>query len=92
MCCCYILYSTELDRFYIGHTCEDVQERLRKHLSHHAGFTAKANDWSIVYSEQYMDKSLAYAREREIKAWKSKQRIRELIGAKAAQPDSKMAG
>ncbi|MBF6645656.1 GIY-YIG nuclease family protein [Chryseobacterium indologenes] len=30
MCCCYILYSESLDKYYIGHSCEDLQERLRK--------------------------------------------------------------
>jgi putative endonuclease len=38
----YILHSTQLDKFYIGHTTENLQERLRKHLSTHSGFTSKA--------------------------------------------------
>jgi len=34
MCFCYILYSKSLDKYYIGSSCEDLQEkRLRKHLS-----------------------------------------------------------
>ncbi|WP_228376810.1 GIY-YIG nuclease family protein [Chryseobacterium formosense] len=44
MCYCYILYSKSLDKYYIGHSCEDLQERLRKHLSNHTGFTDKAKD------------------------------------------------
>ena len=67
MCCCYILHSIALNRYYIGHTCEDVHERLRKHLSDHEGFTGKAKDWKIVYMENFDDKSDAYRREREIK-------------------------
>ncbi|WP_251834110.1 GIY-YIG nuclease family protein [Kaistella pullorum] len=41
---CYILYSKSLDQFYIGHTGEELKERLRRHLSNHKGFTAKAKD------------------------------------------------
>ncbi|MCB9019399.1 MAG: GIY-YIG nuclease family protein [Chitinophagales bacterium] len=39
-CTFYILYSKDLDRYYIGHTCDQIEERLRKHLSNHKGFTA----------------------------------------------------
>ncbi|REG78331.1 GIY-YIG nuclease family protein [Algoriphagus antarcticus] len=78
-CHFYILYSILLDKFYIGHSCEALEERLRKHLSNHSGFTAKANGWKIVYSEEFPDKSTAYLRERTIKSWKSKKKFLELI-------------
>jgi len=52
---------------------------LRKHLSNHKGFTSKAKDWMIVYHENYDSKSDAYKREKEIKAWKSKSKIKALI-------------
>ena len=53
---CYILYSKILDQYYIGHTGEDLEERLRKHLSNHKGFTAKVKDWTIVYYETFEEK------------------------------------
>ena len=74
----YILFPTELDKFYIGHTC-NLEERLRKHNTNHKGFTGKANDWEIVYSKGFDTKSEAYAREREVKNWKSRKRIENLI-------------
>ena len=77
----YILYSPSTDKYYVGHTGDSLQQRLRKHLSNHAGFTAREKDWSVVYSEFFELKTDAYRREREIKAWKSKVRIRKLIGA-----------
>ncbi|SDI09342.1 GIY-YIG nuclease family protein [Chryseobacterium jejuense] len=80
MCYCYILYSESLDKYYIGHSCESLQERLRKHLSNHKGFTSKAKDWIIIYFENFNSKIEAYKREREIKAWKSKSKIQKLIG------------
>ncbi|MDH6252856.1 putative endonuclease [Chryseobacterium sp. H1D6B] len=79
MCHCYILYSKSLDKYYIGHSCEDLQERLRKHLSNHKGFTAKSKNWNIVYYEVFDSKIEAYTREREVKAWKSKSKIQKLI-------------
>ncbi|MBL7854517.1 MAG: GIY-YIG nuclease family protein [Cyclobacteriaceae bacterium] len=75
----YILFSASADRYYIGHTSEPVEERVRKHNTNHSGFTGKFNDWRIVYQERYPTKPLAYAREREVKAWKSRKRIERLI-------------
>ena len=75
----YILHSQTLDRYYVGHTTESLEERLRKHLSKHQGWTARAKDWVLVHAEEFPDKASAYRRERAIKAWKSNARIKELI-------------
>lgn len=83
MCLCYILYSKSIDKYYVGHSCEDLQDRLRKHLSNHTGFTSRAKDWMIVYFESFENKSNAYKREIEIKTWKSKSKIRKLLENKA---------
>ncbi|MBX2980766.1 MAG: GIY-YIG nuclease family protein [Flavobacteriales bacterium] len=64
----YILFSQQLDRYYIGHTTEHIEERLRKHLANHQSWTSRAKDWQLVYSEVHPDKSAAYQREREVKA------------------------
>ena len=66
----YILFSSQTDKYYIGHT-NGLSERLRKHNSKHSGFTGKFNDWEIVYSETFNTKTEAYARERQIKNWKN---------------------
>ena len=55
------------------------EERLRRHLSAHKGFTARAKDWQIVYQELFTNKSVAITREKEIKKWKSKVKIEALI-------------
>ncbi|MBS9522537.1 GIY-YIG nuclease family protein [Litoribacter ruber] len=78
----YILFSKKLSKFYIGHTTELLEERLRKHLAGHSGFTSKAKDWEVVHVEFFSEKSLAYQRELEIKKWKSKDRINKLIHTK----------
>ena len=71
----YILYSSTINKYYIGYTADSMQERLRKHNSNHKGFTGKVADWQVVYTENYSEKTVATKRELEIKAWKS---IREL--------------
>ena len=75
----YILYSVELDRYYIAST-ENVEERLKKHLASHAGFTRKAKDWQIKYTEAFSEKSNALRREKQLKNWKNRSRIERLIG------------
>ncbi len=80
----YILYSPSLDGYYCGSTTLQLLERLRHHLTAHKGYTAKAKDWTIVYCEEYPDKSSAYKRELEVKSWKSKDRIRRMIESSSA--------
>jgi glycosyltransferase involved in cell wall biosynthesis len=47
---------------------------------YHKGFTGKWNDWVIVYYyEVFETKNKAYQREREIKSWKSRKKVEELI-------------
>ena len=77
----YILYSSTRDRYYVGHTGDDLQERLRRHNSNHKGFSGGVGDWTIVYTETYPAKTKAYQREREIKAWKSRKKIDLLIAS-----------
>ncbi|KIO51386.1 GIY-YIG nuclease family protein [Flavobacterium hibernum] len=80
----YILYSNLLNQYYVGHTSESLQERLRKHLSNHSGFTGKAKDWIVIYFEEFETKSLAYKRELEVKKWKSRVRVEKLINGSNA--------
>ena len=76
----YILYSINKDRYYIGFTGDEIQERLRKHNSNHKGFTGKVADWRIVYTESFIQKNEAMKRELQIKKWKSRKLIEKLIG------------
>ena len=81
----YILYSTFLNKYYIGHTGDSLEERVRKHHSN-KGFTGVVSDWHIVYFEKYCTKSAAYVRELQIKKWKSRKMIEKLIKG-SAYPD-----
>ncbi|SDY97370.1 GIY-YIG nuclease family protein [Rhodonellum ikkaensis] len=84
----YILNSRTLQKYYLGHTGEVLEERLRKHNSNHKGFTGRANDWEVIYFEPFGTKSSAYRRELEVKSWKSKARVEALI--KGHLPDFKL--
>jgi len=84
---CYILYSSEMDRYYIGST-SDLQERLRRHQGHHKGFTGIVSDWQLVYKEPFTSKSESLKRERQIKKWKNKERIKSLIAKGSEHPDT----
>ena len=78
-CIFYILGSEALSKFYIGHTCQDLQNRINKHLTDYKEFTSKAKDWRLFYSEDYATKAFAYAREREVKSWQNSKRIAQLV-------------
>jgi len=74
----YILYSGNLNKYYVGHT-SNIGERIKSHLYNHSGFTSQAKDWVLVYSEEFSSKSESQARELQIKKWKSKMMIQKLI-------------
>lgn len=71
----YILYSTSLDKFYIGFTSELIEERLRKHLSNHSGFTGKAKDWSVGYQEKFIQKKMISHAKKKLKAGKAERKF-----------------
>ena len=74
----YILFSETKNRFYIGFTA-NLQERIIRHNQKSKGFTGNVNDWKIVYTENYYAKEEAQKRELQIKSWKSRTKIEELI-------------
>ena len=75
----YILYSYTLNKYYIGSTHNTMEERLEKHLTNHDGFTAKAKDWKVVYTEHFDAYEKAAEKEKSIKGWKSRKMIEKLI-------------
>ena len=76
----YIIYSISINKYYIGIT-SNLDQRIRKHNSNHKGFTGRANDWELKYSENYDSKNEAKRREEQIKSWKSRDAIEQLINS-----------
>ena len=77
----YILYSSTLDQYYIGHTA-DIQDRLFRHTNSGSKSTKKADDWKLVYTEAFATKSEAAKKELEIKKKKSRKYIEWLVAQK----------
>jgi putative endonuclease len=77
----YILFSQNKNRFYIGFT-SNLEERVTRHNQKSKGFTGNTNDWTVVYTEKYNSKEDANKRELQIKSWKSRTKILELISKK----------
>ena len=77
----YILFSPTKNKYYIGYTGDEIEERIRKHNTNHKGFTGGIGDWIIKYTELFNTKTEAIKREKEIKAWKSRKMIEKLIGS-----------
>jgi predicted GIY-YIG superfamily endonuclease len=73
----YILQNPN-GQFYVGHT-NDLENRVASHnrTDKISGkFTRKNGPWTLVWSEEYPDRSSATRCEREIKSWKSARMIR----------------
>ena len=83
----YIIYSKAIDKFYTGYS-SNYEERIIKHNQNHKGFTGRASDWGLVYKEIFKTKTEAYTRERQVKSWKSKKMIQQLIAKDSEHPDT----
>jgi putative endonuclease len=61
----YILYSAQLDKYYVGST-EDVLSRLRRHNMGHSTYTKTGIPWVLKYEESIESRDKGYRREFEI--------------------------
>ncbi len=76
----YIIYSSTLDQYYIGHT-EKLQDRIFRHTNSGSKSTKKANDWVVKFTENFETRAAAVKREVEIKKKKSRKYIERLISS-----------
>ena len=74
----YILYSISIDRFYIGQT-SNLKERIVSHREGKSKYSSRAKDWELMYYERYENKLESIRRERQVKSWKSRKKLEELI-------------
>ena len=74
----YILQSMRDGSYYIGQT-NNVSNRLERHNSRRQLATRFKVPWELVYTEPFDTRSQAVKRELEIKGWKSRQAIKELL-------------
>ena len=74
----YILLSEKTGKFYIGST-GNLEDRLSRHSSGRSKATFSGQPWKLIWTEVFETRSAAYKREMEIKAWKSHDRIVQLV-------------
>ena len=77
----YIIYSTSLNKYYVG-SCKNVEERLQDHMNSRSKYTKVAKDWELKYFEAFLTRSEACQRELKIKKMKSRKYIENLIESK----------
>jgi putative endonuclease len=74
----YILKSKADNTYYVGQT-KNLDKRINRHNSGGSIYTKLRKPWAMVYFEEYSDSASAKRREREIKSWKSRKLIEEMI-------------
>ena len=78
----YILQSESTGRYYIGST-DNLDRRVAQHNNpgYKGSKTTKRfkGPWKLVYTESSQTRAEAMSREREIKSWKSRKAIQDLI-------------
>ena len=70
----YILYSADIDRFYVGESA-DPEQRLAHHRAGHQRFTCRAADWTMVFRMPVSSRGEALEIETTIKQSKSRKSI-----------------
>ena len=75
----YVIYSKTYNKIYIGYT-SDLNNRIEGHNSqNNKGWTRSFQPWEIVHFEEFITKSEAMIREKELKSYKGREFIRNQI-------------
>ncbi len=80
----YILYSRSLDRFYVG-ISQHLSQRLKQHLRGRSKWTARANDWQLIFHLAMDDYASARTMEKQIKAAGAKDFLLNLPASQSRQ-------
>ena len=74
----YILYSQIHNQIYIGFT-SNLLNRFKSHNQLGYDWTSKFRPWIVVYCEYFSEKKEAMSREKQLKQYRQRLRIRESI-------------
>jgi putative endonuclease len=77
----YALYSAKIDRIYIGQT-DDLERRLSDHLKGYSKYTKRADDWMLIFQQEFENRSEAMKRERQLKTSRGRAYLRNLLAEK----------
>jgi len=64
--------------YYVG-SCNSIENRLRLHNSGQVKSTKRYKPWRLVHLEEYKSLSEAVKRGRQVKSWKKRSAIENLI-------------
>ena len=74
----YILYSAQHDQLYIGYT-SNLLQRFKSHQQLGHDWTEKYRPWTVVCCLYFDDKKAAMAKEKKLKQYRQRIKIRNLI-------------
>lgn len=74
----YILKSDKNGSYYIG-SCKNTERRLHQHNQGLVKSTKRYIPWNLVYNENYNNLKTTRKRELQIKSWKKRTAIENLI-------------
>lgn len=77
----YVLESLNSGRYYIGYT-SNIEQRIGVHNKGKNKSTKSSRPWKLIYKEEYGTQKDAIRREKELKSWKKRSRIRNMIYSK----------
>jgi len=82
MYCVYAIYNKDKKRIYIGQT-NNLERRLAEHESPNIHYTGKHHgQWVLIYQEKCIDRSMAIAREKQLKSFRGREFLKRLIKEK----------
>jgi putative endonuclease len=70
----YVLRSQTTGRTYVG-SCEDLQDRLRRHNNRESKATRHGVPWQLVHQESFLTRSEAVQREAYYKTGKGREEL-----------------
>ena len=73
----YVLRSTRPGRRYVR-SCEDLDERLRRHNLDHFEATRHGIPWTLIYSETFCNRAEATRKERYYKSGRGRETLDQL--------------
>jgi len=74
---CYVLRSLKTGRRYVG-SCEDLNDRLRRHNAAESKATKHGVPWILLRSETFATRREALARERYYKTGRGRDELNKL--------------
>jgi putative endonuclease len=78
----YIIQSDRTGRFYIG-SAINLTSRVSEHNADNTASTKSYRPWKLIYSEEFDSLQDARKRKREIKSWKNKKYMINVLGLKS---------